>query len=73
MDHVLDEISESRVRMEAATDLLDLASSRLNDAITSGSKEAIEEARLALRLARRRFLKARAEYREIASAHLPVL
>jgi hypothetical protein len=55
---------ESKVRLDAALDLLALSSARLKDVIFSGSDDAVESASLALRLARVQFLVARSTYHE---------
>jgi hypothetical protein len=60
MDNGCDKASECKVRMDAATDLLTLASARLKDVIFSGSDEAIDSAYTFLRFARMRFLEAKA-------------
>lgn len=68
MDHLCDEQCECKVRLDAAIDLLALSSARLKGVIFSGSGDAIESAYVALRVARMRFLIARAEYREVSRA-----
>ncbi len=55
---------QCQIRMEAAADLLTLASSRLKDVMLSGPAEAIDEAHLCLRIARMRFREARTRCRE---------
>jgi hypothetical protein len=66
MSHVCNDGCECAVRMDAATDMLALASSRLKDVIFSGSEETIDSAHAFLRFARMRFLEARADCREIS-------
>jgi len=65
MNHTCDEQCECQTRLEAATDVLHLTSARLKTVIFSGREDAIEDADTALRVARVRFLAARAEYREV--------
>jgi hypothetical protein len=57
--------SECRMRREAAFDVLVLASARLKDVILTGPEESVEAAHAALRLARVRFLAARAICEEV--------
>jgi hypothetical protein len=54
--------------MDAGTDMLKLASSRLKDVIFSGSEEVIGSAQASMRFARMRFLEAQLECRELAGA-----
>src|SRR5579863_2700740 len=64
INNISDEDAESRIRLDAAIALLSLSSARLKNVIYSGPEEAVEAAYAALRVARVRFLAARADYRE---------
>ena len=56
---------EYKIRLDAALDAITLASARLKDVIFIGPDEAVDAALANLRLARFRFLEARANYREV--------
>jgi hypothetical protein len=56
--------AELRLRLEASMDLLALSFAQLKDVIFAGPDDAVEFAGANLRLARFRFLEARADYRE---------
>lgn len=60
---------DCRVRLDAALAALTMASERLKTVIFSGVDEAIEARFTELRLARMRFLEARAECRESSQIH----
>jgi hypothetical protein len=60
-----DENLECSIRLDAAINALTLSSELLKDVIFSGSEEAIQSAYASLRLARMRFLEARADCREM--------
>jgi len=65
MKRIVDETSECKIRLDAAIDVLSLSSARLKDVIFSGPEETVEAAYWALRIARLKFLVARAEYRDV--------
>jgi hypothetical protein len=65
-DQIYDENCECKVRLDAALDVLALSSARLKSVIFSGSEEAIDSAYTELRVARMRFLAARAVYQEMS-------
>ena len=67
MTHVCkDEACECRIRYDAAVDLLTHSSARLKDVVLSGRDEAVQAAYAALRLAKMRFLEARADWQELS-------
>ena len=68
MNHQCDD--ECRIRLDMTIDLLALSSARLKEVIHTGSEDAIESVLMELRLARMRFLEARADYRENSVDHL---
>jgi hypothetical protein len=64
------EYLERKIRLDAAMDVLMLASARLKNVIFTGSDEAVETALVNLRTARFRMLEARADYREMTETQL---
>lgn len=64
MDYIPEEQLECKVRLDVAMDILALSSSRLMGVIPSEPSDAVDSARLDLRIARLRFLVARDECRE---------
>jgi hypothetical protein len=71
MNHPYDDsYLEHKIRLDAALDALTLSSSRLKDVIFVGPDEAVDAAFASLRLARFRFLEARADCQEICQLAL---
>ena len=60
-----DDALECKVRLDAAVAALTMSSERLKTVILTGPEEAVEAGYVAMRLAKMRFIQARADCREM--------